>query len=147
MPASYTILPHLNLYLVEFRGDITVDQNIETFQAYRADPLFDSGQHLLLDTVGCRFPDNFFVETQRIAQRMAGFNAARDPRARTSIFAPEKVAYGICKLYCDAIRDKVSYQVGVYSDAADALRALDLDLKDPEVRGLLYPGVAGYSFV
>lgn len=98
MPATYRVLPHLNIVLVRFRGDVTVDQNIETFLRYRADPQFDGGQHILLDVMDCAFPRNFFAETARLAKRLTVYHSARDPRARTSIFAPGKVNYGICKL-------------------------------------------------
>jgi hypothetical protein len=145
MPASYRIVPQLNLYLVEFRGDITVEQNMEVYQAYRADPLYDGGQHLLLDTEGSRFPDNFFIETQRIAMRMAPYSVARDPRARTSIYAPEKVPYGICRLYRDAVRAKIDYEIEVFRDPVAALEFLDLDTRDPAVRSLLLTGRTGYG--
>lgn len=145
MPASYRIVPHLNLYVVEFRGDITVDQNMQVYSAYRADPLYDGGHHLLLDAEGCRFPENFFAEVQRIAMRMTPYSEARDPRARTSIYAPEKVAFGICKLYRDAVKDKISYHLGVYQNPVSALEALGLDVRKPEVRSLLRTGRTGYG--
>ncbi|MBN7783804.1 hypothetical protein JYP51_02665 [Ponticoccus gilvus] len=145
MPASYRIVPQLNLYLVAFRGDITVDQNMEVYRAYRADPLYDGGQHLLLDAEGCRFPENFFAEVQRIAMRMTPYSEARDPRARTAIYAPQKVAFGICRLYRDAVKDKIPYHLGVYRDPVEALEALGLDVRDPGVRGLLGGRRTGYG--
>lgn len=137
MPASYRIYPHLNIVLVLFRGDITVDQNVETLTRYREDPLFDGGQHILLDVMDCRFPENFFAEMGRIAQRLTAYHEARDPRARTSIFAPGKVNFGICKLYRDTVRARMPYPLDVFRDPESALVYAELDPRDPEVRGLL----------
>ena len=145
MPASYRILPHLNIYLVQFRGEITVDQNMEVYRAYRADPQYDGGQHLLLDATDCKFPERFFEEVQRIAAKMAPYSESRDPRARTAIYAPGKVAFGICKLYRDAVKDRISYQLGVYRNPDEALRSLGLDTRLAEVRDLLPGGQAGYG--
>ncbi len=145
MPASYQVLPHLNIVLVLFRGNITVDQNIETLLRYRADPLFDGGQHILLDVMDCKFPDNFFAETARLAHRLTAYHEARDPRARTSIFAPGKVNFGICKLYRDSVRARMPYPLDVFRDPQSALLYAELDLMDPEVRVLLGGYPAGFA--
>ncbi|SNS18085.1 hypothetical protein [Antarctobacter heliothermus] len=145
MPATYRVLPQLNIVLVLFRGDITVDQNVETLLRYRSDPLFDGGQHTLLDVMDCTFPDGFFAETARLANRLRPYHEARDPRARSSIFAPGKVNYGICKLYRDAVQAKLPYPVDVFRDPESALRFLDLDPVDIEVRGLLGQATRGFA--
>lgn len=137
MPASYRVLPHLNIVLVLFRGDITVDQNIETLLRYRADPQFDGGQHILVDVMDCRFPGDFFSDMARLAHRLTSFREARDPRARTSIFAPDKVNYGICKLYRDKAQVNAPYPLEVFRDARSALSYVELDPKDKEVGSLL----------
>lgn len=145
MPASFRVFPHFNIVLVLFRDDITVDQNIETLLEYRSDPLFDGGQHILLDVNDCRFPDGFFAETARLASRLTAYHTARDPRARTSIFAPGKVNFGICRLYRDAVRAKMPYSLDVFRDPDSALAYAELDPRDPEVRILLSAGGAGLA--
>ncbi|MGP6087606.1 hypothetical protein [Antarctobacter jejuensis] len=114
-----------------------MDQNIETLLRYRSDPLFDGGQHILLDVMDCTFPENFFAETARLAHRLTAYHEARDPRARTSIFAPGKVNFGICKLYRDAVRARMPYPLDVFRDPESALVYAELDPRDPEVRTLL----------
>lgn len=145
MPATYRVMPQLNIVLVLFRGDITVDQNVETLLRYRSDPLFDGGQHTLLDVMDCTFPEGFFAETARLANRLRSYHEARDPRARSSIFAPGKVNYGICKLYRDAVQAKMPYPVDVFRDPESALRYLDLDPADRRVRGLLGQVTQGFA--
>lgn len=137
MPATFQVYPHLNIVLVLFRDDITVEQNIETFLRYRSDSLFDGGQHILLDVMDCKFPEGFFAETARLAHRLSAYHEARDPRARTSIFAPGKVNHGICRLYRDAVRARGPYPLEVFRDPAEALLYAELDPRDREVRGLL----------
>ncbi|CAN0585359.1 unnamed protein product [Ectocarpus sp. 12 AP-2014] len=145
MPATYRVLPQLNIVLVLFRGDITVDQNVETLLRYRSDALFDGGQHTLLDVMDCTFPEGFFAETARLANRLRSYHEARDPRARSSIFAPGKVNYGICKLYRDAVQAKMPYPVDVFRDPESALRYLALDPADHRVRGLLGQVTQGFA--
>ncbi|WP_323767236.1 hypothetical protein [Antarctobacter sp.] len=145
MPATYRVLPHLNIVLVLFRGDITVDQNIETLLRYRSDPMFDGGQHILLDVMDCKFPEGFFAETARLANRLTSYYEARDPRARSSIFAPGKVNYGICKLYRDAVQAKMPYPVDVFRDPESALLYAELDPRDREVQGLLGQVALGFA--
>ncbi|WP_305968010.1 MULTISPECIES: hypothetical protein [unclassified Mameliella] len=137
MPATYQVYPRLNIVLVLFRGEITVNQNMETLLRYRSDPLFDGGQHTLLDVMDCQFPDDFFAETARLAHRLSAYHEARDPRARTSIFAPGKVNYGICRLYRDAVKAQRPYPLEVFRDPTDALLYAELDPGDREVQGLL----------
>lgn len=137
MPASYQVLPHLNIVLVLFRGDITTDQNVDTLLRYRSDPLFDGGQNILVDVMDCRFPDDFFAEMVQLEHRLRAFRQARDPRARTSIFAPGKVNYGICRLYRDSVQAVMPYPIDVFRDPRQALQYVHLDPDDREVRALL----------
>lgn len=147
MPASYTVMPELNIVLVKFTGDITVDQNVACLLAYRDDPDFDGAQHILLDVQSCRFPERFFEETQRIADRLAPFHVARDPRARTSIYAPGKVNYGICKLYRDAVLARMPYPLEVSRDPQEALAYAELDPERRDLRALLHvPPVGRTAF-
>lgn len=137
MPASYEVYPHLNSVLVLFRGNITVEQNIDAFLRYRSDPLFDGGQHILLDVMNCRFPDGFFAEILRLAHRLNAYHEARDPRARTSIFAPGKVNYGVCRVYRNTVRAMRPYPLEVFRDPDEALLYVELDPRDREAQGLL----------
>ncbi|GAA4220740.1 hypothetical protein GGQ68_000414 [Sagittula marina] len=143
MPASFKILTEMNIVLVRFEGDITVDQNVDCLGAYREDPQFDGGQHILLDVANCTFPERFFEETQRLADRLTAFHTARDPRARTSIYAPGKVNFGICKLYRDTVRARMPYPLEVSRTAEDALRYAELDPRDPAARRLLHVPTIG----
>lgn len=147
MPASYDILPDHNLFVVRFEGNITVDQNMECLLAYHADPLSDSGHHMLLDVEECRFPDRFFEETQRIVERLRPYHTGRDPRARTAIYAPTKVNFGICKLYERAVKARMPYPLIVTRDAEEALAYVDLNPKDAGMRALLHvPAIGRTAF-
>ncbi|MGR3367562.1 MAG: hypothetical protein ACU0CC_06145 [Sagittula sp.] len=142
MPVDYTVHPDLNIVLVLFHGLVRSEENIEAFLDYQQHPDFDGLQNVLMDLAHCRFPDNFFVEMRALAERLRPYYQTRDPRSRTSIYAPGDVAYGVSRLYRSRVNPDAPYPIGVFRTAEAALDFADLDPRSPDVRGLLRPASA-----
>ena len=137
MPVDYTIHPDLGIVLVLFYGLVRTEENVEAFLDYRRHPDFDGLQNVLLDLADCRFPDNFFEEMRMLADRLGPYYATRDPRSRTSIFAPGDVAYGMSKLYRTSVNPRAPYPIGVFRSADEALSFAGLEPGDVRTHGLL----------
>jgi hypothetical protein len=139
VPVSYAVKPDHNVVVVLFEGDVSVEENIDVFLRYLADPKFHGRQNVLMDLVDCRFPDSHFADMQRLAYRLMAYYAARDAESRTSIFAPGDVAYGTSRMYVSAAAGKAPYPIEVFRSADEALRFAELDPADAQVRGFLRP--------
>jgi hypothetical protein len=137
VPVSYVVKPELNIVLVRFEGDVHVDENIDVFLDYLADPRFDGRHNILVDVVDCGFPDSYYADTQRLAFKLEPYYAARHPESRTSIYAPADVAFGTARMYAFAAADRAPYAIEVFRTAEEALRFAELDPSDDRVRGLL----------
>ncbi len=142
MPVDFTVHPDLNVVVVLCHGVVRTSENVEAYLAYHRHPAFDGLQHVLMDLAHCRFPDNFFEEMRELSVKLAPYYASRDPRSRTSIFAPGNVAYGMSKLYRSRVNPEAPYPIGVFRTAAEALEYAELDPEDPVARGLLRPHTA-----
>ncbi|EBA05861.1 hypothetical protein [Sagittula stellata] len=139
MPVDYTVHPDLSIVLVLFHGTVRTEENIEAFLNYRRHPDFDGLQNVLMDLAHCRFPDNFFAEMRALGDRMRPYYQTRDPRSRTSIYAPGNVAYGVSRLYRSRVNPDAPYPIGVFRTAEAALDFAGLDPHAPGLRGLLRP--------
>jgi hypothetical protein len=140
VPVSYVVKPDLNIVLVRFEGDVDVDENINVFLDYLADPQFNGRHNILMDLVDCGFPDRYFADTRRLAFKLEPYYAARHPESRTSIYAPADVAFGTSRMYAFVAEEKASHAIEVFRTTEEALRFAELDPSDDRVRGLLRPG-------
>ncbi|MDU8912696.1 hypothetical protein [Aestuariicoccus sp. MJ-SS9] len=124
MPATFSVLKAHNLVLFRFPDTLTPEINRAVVNAYFVSPEYCETFDFLVDFSDGPRMDITFHSMMHMVLRMEPVRRRRSPMARTAIYAPDDLSFGVARMYQSLVTAEESWQVEVFRDATPALAFL-----------------------
>lgn len=127
MPIEYEIFPDINLALFQYRGRFVSGVLVSGLQALTRDRRYASGLYLIGDMSQCDFGSTRFSHMQDLMYRLEDHLASRATTARTFLFAPGDVTFGMMRMFQMLAEDRSNHEMNVFREFDDGLVFLGVD--------------------
>lgn len=99
MPIEYAISHDLDLCYARHVGKITLDDYLENWATYVADPDYRAGRPEILDLSRALLVDLGLEHARRLLSEVNAQGGGTPVRTVTSVWAPSDLAFGISRMY------------------------------------------------
>jgi hypothetical protein len=118
MPITHRYDPALRTLFIEFSGEVSETELVDTARKLASDPTIPPGHRELVDLTGIHQTDVTATTLRRVAQ----IYAERDKRpedSRVAIVASTDLFYGLSRMY-EAFREPSALQIRVFRELGEA---------------------------
>jgi hypothetical protein len=132
MPASYSILPHLNLVRVRYEGVLTAEESMNLFVSHATSRDARAGRPVFVDMSGLERVIMGETSLLRYTQTKMSVLDPSLPLLRLAFYAPQPHQAALATAYAELVDTSEQVSATVHGDAAEALRALGKTDNAPE---------------